>query len=50
MMKFRERIQTVKKIPEQISAAINTTIVALVVAICAFLMAGVAMMGVRNAH
>lgn len=50
-MKFRERVETVKAIPQRVSAAVNTTIVALVVAICAFVMAAMTFVGgVRHAH
>jgi hypothetical protein len=50
-MKLRERIDSVKAIPERVSAAVNTTIVALVVAICAFVMAAMTLVGgVRHAN
>ena len=51
-MKLRDRIDTVKQIPTQIKAASKAVAIAMVVAILAFVMAGIALIngGVRYAN
>lgn len=49
-VKWNERIQAVKKMPEQMRAASKLNVFSVLVALFAFVMAGLALVGVRNAH